>query len=67
MVRIFLMLVGVSCLVMLALMVVSPWWRRLGLAVAAMFLARNSTVAPAQEPAAKSEDVIEGEFRVIDP
>ena len=67
MIRIFLMLVGASCLVMLALMVVSPWWRRLGLAVVTLFLVRNSAVTQAQEPAAKSEDVIEGEFRVIDP
>lgn len=63
--RLILMLVGASCLVMLALMVISPLWRRIVLSVVALLLARNAVAVPPTEAARAPEDVIEGEFRVI--
>ncbi len=63
--RLFLMLVGATVLIVLALMVISPWWRRLVASVLGLFISRNSTVTPREESPRAPDEVIEGEFRVI--
>lgn len=64
--RFLLIGVGLLCVTMCALVVFSPWWRRLALGLVALFFARNVAMTPQPKSEEPAEDVIEGEFRIID-
>lgn len=64
--RFLLIVLGLCCLTLFALVVMSPWWRRLALGLVAFLFARNVAMTPQPKSEEPAEDVIEGEFRIID-
>lgn len=68
MIRFLFLALGMCCLTMMALVIISPWWRRIAMGVLALLAARNvsQTPMPGAEPPEPSEEVIEGEFRVLE-
>lgn len=59
-------IVGVTCLVVIVLLLTSPWWMRVLTAIAAALWKRiaetDSDVVVSTQP----KDVVEGEFREVD-